>query len=187
MLTQKYLKECLNYNPETGVFIWLKRPERHFTKSCQAGTFNNQFAGLECGKIGKRSETIKYRIITINNKSYSAHALAILYCYGYMPEVVDHINGDGLDNRLVNLRSVTRSENSRNCKLRKDNKSGVPGVSLIASAGRWRVRISTSKGHESIGCYDDYFDAVCARKSAENKNGYTHRHGKPVNKTNCRG
>ena len=66
-------------------------------------------------------------------------------------EFVDHINGDGLDNRRSNLRLATKADNCRNAKLRKDNKAGLKGVSL--DNGRWRARIRVNTKEIYLGSY----------------------------------
>lgn len=55
-------------------------------------------------------------------------------------ELVDHVNGDGLDNRRANLRPATSSQNAANARRRKDNSSGFKGVSQRPN-GRWMARI----------------------------------------------
>lgn len=63
---------------------------------------------------------------------------------------VDHINGDGLDNRRANLRAVTASQNCQNIGKRRTNTSGYKGVSRVANSPKWRAQIrSADKSH---GC-----------------------------------
>ena len=91
---------------------------------------------------------------------------------------VDHINGDTRDNALSNLRLVTHSDNLKNAKRRLDNKSGVTGVRWDKDRSRWAVQI-TSRGHkQALGRFDDWFDAVCARMSANNRYGFHENHGR---------
>lgn len=78
---------------------------------------------------------------------------------------VDHINHDITDNRKCNLRIVTPSQNNYNMPIRKDNTSGVKGVSWSKQKNKWHVRIM--KKH--IGFYDDIKEAEKARKEAEIK------------------
>ncbi len=54
---------------------------------------------------------------------------------------IDHINRDGLDNRRENLRVVSRSQNLRNRRAFKNNKSGYKGVSFNKQTGKWRMQI----------------------------------------------
>ena len=81
--------------------------------------------------------------------------------------VVDHINGNILDNRKKNLRVVTQSQNGMNSKLSDNNTSGVAGVSK--SGNKWTAYIRLNKERIYLGIYDDFDDAVNARKKAEEK------------------
>jgi len=107
-LTQEYLKECLDYNPDTGIFVWKTRPTEHFKTTKGARIFNSKFSG----KIAGGFDIKNYVVIGFLGEYYKAHRLAWLYFYGFMPENdIDHINGEKDDNRLANLRDATRSEN----------------------------------------------------------------------------
>jgi len=70
---------------------------------------------------------------------------------------VDHINGNGLDNRRVNLRSCSQAENTRNRKRHSNNKSGFKGVYLaVARSGavRWRAQIRVCGEKIHLGLHD---------------------------------
>lgn len=69
-----------------------------------------------------------------------------------------------------NCRFVGRSENTRNRRVKKDNKTGVSGVAYLKDKGKYRVTINHVEGkRKSLGHYFDFFEAVCARKSAEDR------------------
>lgn len=164
MITQEKLKELLNYNLETGVFTW-------------------QVIASKCVKIGKvaggRCHTTGYVHIQIEKKLYRAHRLAFLYVIGCMPEKeVDHENHIRDDNRWSNLRLVTHAENSRNLSLNKRNKSGVPGVKRYKQTKNWYAVIGVNGKNVHLGFFNDKFEAICCRKSAENKYGFHPNHGK---------
>ena len=91
---------------------------------------------------------------------------------------IDHINGQRNDNRLENLRLVTRQENMRNAKKSKANSSGVTGVSWNKAKKRWRAYVMVGYKQKSLGYYADWFDAVCARMSANNQLGFHENHGR---------
>ena len=79
---------------------------------------------------------------------------------------VDHINGDGLDNRRCNLRSVSSAENKYNAGKRKDNSSGYKGVSCRAGGKRWRAQIQHCGRTHWLGVYDNKIDAARAYNAA---------------------
>ena len=91
---------------------------------------------------------------------------------------IDHINGDRTDNRLENLRLVTRQDNMKNAKVYDTNTSGVPGVSWRKDKQRWRAYVVDDYKQINLGQFEDWFEAVCARKSANNRYGFHENHGR---------
>jgi hypothetical protein len=131
-ITQAVLMELFLFNPDTGVFLWK----------------NGQRAGLPAGSTDSKG----YRQIIVHKKLRQAHRLAWMYVYGAWPKgVIDHINGRRDDNRIVNLRDVTQSENmhnrqkTRGCYLNKH--------------GRWvaYIRVNSVKIH--LGTFPTEADA----------------------------
>jgi hypothetical protein len=162
ILTQNRLKELLEYNPETGLFVRKKT------------TAPNAQAGNVAGCLNKH---IGYRSISIDGKEYYCHRLAFLYMTGNFPEKqVDHINRIKDDNRWTNLRKVTSGENLQNTSLRKSNKSGAKGVFWYAQRNKWIAYIRFNNKRYSLGYYINFEDAVTARKQAEDKY-FTHHKG----------
>lgn len=106
-----------------------------------------------------------YAVANINKKLVRMHRL-ILNCNS--SDVVDHINGNTLDNRKCNLRICTAKDNSRNATVSKNNSSGVTGVSQLPN-GKWRTRIMVDRKEISLGHYDDFNTAVEVRLRAEQK------------------
>ena len=84
-------------------------------------------------------------------------------------KVVDHINGNTLDNRRSNLRLCSVKENVRNCRLSKNNSSGYPGVSFRKDRNKYRAYIMVNRKQIFLGFYKQLNDAVKARKLAELK------------------
>jgi hypothetical protein len=76
--------------------------------------------------------------------------------------LVDHVNGDGLDNRRANLRPATVSQNGANVGLRAHNTSGFKGVTWHAQRGRWQARIGCGGDRKHLGLYDSPEDAARA-------------------------
>lgn len=119
-----------------------------------------------------------YRMEQINGKQYTVHRVLWETFNGPIPEgmQIDHINGVRGDNTLTNLRLVTKRENQQNAKINTRNTSGALGVGL--NRGKWCARICTPEGRKTLGRYDDWFEAVCARMSANNRYGYHENHGR---------
>lgn len=166
MFTQEELKDNLHYDPDTGIFTWIK---------FRGGKAS---IGRLAGYASASRPGAMYWVISIGRRNYGAHRLAILYVTGKFPaHEVDHINGNGLDNRWVNLRAVTKTINSQNTKLQKNNKSGVCGVSWAKKSRSWVAQIKVNKVNIHLGLFKNLFDAVCARKNANIKYGFHRNHG----------
>ena len=167
VLTLQHLRDILDYDPTTGLFRWRsgkgrKRPGR------LAGNSN------------------QYVHIMIDKRVYLAHRLAWLYVHGeWPPEVIDHINGNGLDNRIVNLRAVSRSDNQRNLSRFSNNKSGVVGVRYRERQRKWIADIWDGCRLVQLGSFAEFSEAVAARKAAELFLGYHPNHGRSKPEHDC--
>lgn len=153
-LTAERLREILHYDPETGVFVWLK-PRRF---KCLIG----QAAGYKM--------PIGYASIMIDGKRLYAHRLAWLYMTGAWPEAqIDHRNGVRDDNRFANLRAATKAENMQNSRLRKDNQCGFQGVRWDEQRRKWQARIRYQHRKYDLGRFATPEDAHAAYLAAKAK------------------
>src|SRR5215469_1292035 len=132
-----YVREALDYDPETGAFRWRERPSAHFPDEVTRRKWNTRWADKPAGKAHCRG----YLRITLDYKDYLLHRLAWLLGHGEpVPGMLDHIDGDRRNNRIANLRAATQSENNWNSRLRKNNLVGVKGVRRMRS-GRFSAEI----------------------------------------------
>lgn len=163
-VTAAALQRLIGYNPGTGEFRWLERPEDHGWSRKNAG----KIAGA-VSQHGKRGAPVFYRRIRVFGRDHYAHRLAWMYMYGQWPgkNEIDHINGDTLDNRIDNLRKATHAQNGHNTGLRRNNTSGVKGVSWSAERNRWFASITVNGKIVALGRFDEFEDAVAARRAAE--------------------
>ena len=83
--------------------------------------------------------------------------------------IVDHLNGNRLDNRKSNLRICRKEKNPINCKKYKNNTSGCKGVSWLKRLNKWQVVIHKNKKRIYLGVYSDLKEAITVRKEAEKK------------------
>lgn len=143
-LSVSRLRELLDYEPETGMFKWRQ------TRCGRA------MAGNKAGNLRKdaKRDALYYINIKIDDKTYLAHRLAWLHVYGVWPSChIDHIDGDGTNNRFANLRAATQSENGRNTGRSKANSSGFKGVSWHKKTKKWTARIMVHGRSKSLGYF----------------------------------
>ena len=149
MINQEYLKSILHYNPETGSFIWIA-PFKNINVGDIAGTLNYGYI-----RIG------------INKKYYAAHRLIWLYMTGEWPkEEIDHIDMNRSNNRWINLRKATKSQNYANQKKYFNNTSGHKGVFWHKKNKKWLACLRYNKKLIYLGCYDNIDDAAKAYENA---------------------
>lgn len=161
-LTQAYLKTILHYDPETGVFTWATESDRRAV-----------------GNVADRIYDGGYARIWLLGRFYLSHRLAFLWMTGRFPhEHTDHVNGARSDNRWINLRSVSPGENHKNMRRYICNTSGVPGVRWHKRDNIWEARIRIDGKDKHLGRFEEWFESVCARKSAEIKHGFHQNHGR---------
>lgn len=153
----------MTYREETGVFRWKKALSNRVKVGEVAGSF-----------------TDRYVIISIDSKRYVAHRLAWLYVTGKFPNgEIDHVDQDTKNNRFNNLRDVTSKVNAQNKPKRRDNKSGITGVSWDKTTKKWVVRIKDAEGkYRNRGRFTSICEAKSARDKALKELGYSERHGK---------
>lgn len=146
MLTQHHLKTLVSYDPETGVFV---------RKS------NGKVAG------GKDNGYLR---IFLEGKRYRAHQLAWLYIHGVWPRKdIDHIDLNRSNNRISNLREATRSENLRNTKPQRRNKTGLKGVRPDRNRKGYIAQISFGGRTTYLGRFDTPAEASATYMAAATK------------------
>lgn len=176
------LRKLLRYEPDTGKLFWLPRPVEMFSSGYRAAegnckNWNSRLAGREALNADDGSG---YLFGCIENRSFRAHRVVWAVFHNAWPSgIIDHINGNSSDNRIVNLREVSASINSRNAKMRSHNTSGHNGVCRCRRSDRWLARITLDGKLKHLGYFRTVDEAVVARKNAEIGHGYTQRHGEP--------
>lgn len=150
MITHEKLKQIFEY--ENGKLLWKIRHGSH-------------------GQIGKTVgylNTKGYFQTKINKKSYLLHRLIFLYHHGFLPKIIDHIDGNPTNNRIENLRQATSSENLFNSSLSKNNKSGYKNVQWNKKSNKWRVRLIINGKDKDFGYFDDVELAGLVAEEARN-------------------
>lgn len=179
MLSPNEISKIIDYNPLTGVMRWKERARNDFESDSIFKMWSARFAGKEVGTIHRQSGGKHYRIGNINRRLYRMHRVAWAIHYGAWPNgEIDHINGNGCDNRICNLRDVNSSENRANVRRQSNNTSGVTGVTWDKNRRKWKAQIKKNGKIINIGRFDDFDDAVSARTKMQIDLGFHDNHGK---------
>ena len=149
-------KKFLDYNPDTGIFTWIKEPNRR----------------IKVGQVAGKTQSRGYIQIRFKGIDYFAHRLAYYMHHGVDPlgKCIDHIDGDRTNNKIDNLRLASYVQNQMNhIKLRSDNTSGVIGVSWNKQLKKWQAQIYHYGVKKHLGYFINKEDAIKVRKEAEIK------------------
>ena len=164
MITFEKARELFVYDRETGIIKWRKR--------ARGRRRGNLVAGCTSPNDG-------YTRIHFNGKEYFAHRIAMLLAYGFYGDEleIDHINHVRNDNRLVNLRFATRTDNGRNLSISSRNATGVTGVYYHKRSRKYMARITVDRVIIYLGIFSTLEGAARARKEADIKYKFNANHG----------
>jgi hypothetical protein len=174
MPPREYLRDALDYDPQTGSLRWRVRPLAHFPNEATQRKCNTLRAGSVAGTLRANG----YLQIKIYNGIYFAHRIVWLLAHGEpMPAEIDHVNGDRANNQISNLRAATTTQNRANRHGGCNPRSGVRGVRRMPW-GTYEARIHSNGVEYHIGCFATLNDAATARrKAAEQLHGDFANHG----------
>ena len=173
----EYVCQVLRYNPETGGLVWKERPLTLFKEERIGKTWNSRFSGQVAGTPNKG-----YLMVYLKGSQFAAHRIVWAMAKGEQPPaVIDHINGNPLDNRIENLRESTPQDNAKNMFAPITNTSGVVGVHWNTAKCRWVAQGYVTEDGKAktvpLGRFVEFEDAVESRRRWENERGYSTRHG----------
>jgi hypothetical protein len=155
------VRRLLRYDAATGELVWLPRPRAMFSSGNAFNTWNARYSGKIAGYLAPAG----HRAVAIGHTQYRAHRLVWLYAHGEpVPDLVDHIDRNKLNNRISNLRAATKSENGANMRIRDANVAGVKGVGV--RKGRFRARITLYGKDHHLGYFDTLEEAAISRRDA---------------------
>jgi hypothetical protein len=151
-LTQALANELFEYSD--GVLYW------------KVARCNNRIkAGDRAGRLSWQG----YWETGINGKKYGNHRLIFLMKNGYLPSLIDHIDGNPKNNLIENLREATYEQNNHNAKLHIGNTSGVKGVHWHKRSKKWLARVGVSGRRTHVGYYSTIEEASKAVQEAREK------------------
>ena len=153
-LTYDLVRELFDYDP-SGWLRWKESPRY----------------GIEAGEVAGNYDPHRgYYVLMVYGESYLLHRVIFLWHHGYMPEgITDHEDRCRVNNKIDNLRDISRTCNNRNCVVRSDSKTGVCGVFWHSQSRKWEAKIRVNTVGYTLGRYDecDFDLAVMARHAAE--------------------
>jgi len=119
-------------------------------------------------KVGTKQSN-GYSYVVVDGKKILTHRVMFLFCNGYLPDFIDHIDGNKSNNKIENLRQATRAENGHNRQVYSNNKSGIKNVTWIERLKKWSVKLTVNKKRIHIGSFDDLELAELVAIEARNK------------------
>jgi len=151
-MEQQKILECFDYLG--GVLYWKTKTAQCVKVGHPAGTFDKRTG---------------YHRVRVDSKFQKAHRVIFLYHHGYLPDFVDHIDGNKTNNRIENLRGSTFSQNCMNQKISTRNTSGIKGVMWHKRDKKWFVQLRVNSKCHSFGYYEDKELAELVAIEATNK------------------
>lgn len=181
-VTVNLLRELLVLNSVDGSLIWKTRSPSHFKPTLLRSSdhiccnWNSLHAGKPALTCVDGSGHLTGRIF---GRAFYAHRIVFAMTTGNWPvHSIDHINGKPADNRPENLRDVPHIQNLRNQSIRKNNSTGVNGVSFNKRLGKWMSHISVGGKYIHLGFHELKESAIAARIAANNEYGFHKNHGR---------
>jgi len=177
-ITPAIVRELLDYDPESGILTWRRRDRSWFTSDRIHKAWNTRFSGKPTGHVSTTSGEYRQVHVGLLGRLYIASHLIWMWMTGDQPPaVIDHEDRDGTNNTWGNLRASDSVRNARNMSRSSRNSSGVTGVAWHSRDGVWQAMIGDGGRLRHLGSFEDWFEAVCARKSAERQLEYSPGHG----------
>lgn len=157
------LKRLITYDYDTGKAFWKKRDKQHFGYNNRTlNTWNSRFAGTEIKSLKEGYYVFRYDNGSIKFRT-GLHRVIFSYHHGYWPTVlIDHKDGNKINNKIDNLILSNKSENAKNSKPK--SRCGYKNIRWEPRTKKWAVRFRVSIGNEiSGGNYKSIEEAVKIR------------------------
>lgn len=149
-ITQELVRELFDYDGDKGILI------------------RKSFKNGKRKPVGhKPIHSQGYGQVRIGGKMYFTHRIIWLWNFGELPEFIDHLDRDRMNNRLDNLRTATKQQNNHNHGLHGNNSTGFPGVSWHKPAKKYKAEISINNKNLYLGLFAAAEDAFLAYQLAK--------------------
>lgn len=181
IISQEYLKECFDYDPETGELTWKRRPREHFRTEVGWKTFNGKYVSTKAGATSMPNSAHPVRIVSIHYNggvvSYPEHRVIYHWFYGsvIIGTQVDHKDLNPLNNRIENLRLSTPSQNNGNTRrksyLGKTRELPKGCYRQPWPSTRFQAKIKINYKTYCLGTYDTPEEASALYETSEGRMG----------------
>jgi hypothetical protein len=158
--TQDFLAERFSYID--GVLYWKERSRSHFKNAGTWASWNNQRAGKPAGFVNRGG----YLRVFFMGRKWNVHNLIYAFVHGPYEGIIDHADGNPLNNQISNLRLTNRLGNVRN---RAPNKACKHLKGAYPTGGIWYSRIGIAKKSIYLGSFKTEQEAHQAYVAASNK------------------
>lgn len=165
-VTPDYIRECFTY--DDGKLYWKVRPDSHITECAKVSQNNKLYAGKQAGYFCKRTDSKRpdfgYWLCRLNCGLFKIHRIIFYMHHGYLPKIIDHIDGDTNNNRIENLREADSKGNSANSKKATGSYLSVyKGVTSSKSRpDTFRAFINQVSANTFLGNYKSEDEAASA-------------------------
>ncbi len=156
------VRQLLRYDSDTGVLRWNPRPREMFANDQWFQGWNTRYADTVAGSVNAGG----YLFIGIEHTHrYYAHRLIWLLIHGDpVPDIIDHVDCDPLNNRISNLRAATDGQNKANASVRRDSIAGIKGI--VAHGRGFKAQIGHGGTNHYLGTFDTMEEAAEAYRNA---------------------
>ena len=163
-LTQDLIAKVLKYDALSGTLIWISN--LHSKRA------------IPNSRAGSLVKSTGYRNISLFGRTYLEHQLIWFICNGVWPSgQIDHINQIRDDNRIVNLRDVSKADNARNRSRNPNSKLGEHGIWYNMRTRKYVAEITLNGKKVYQKSFDDVEQAITERRAKSLELGFHTNHG----------
>ena len=165
ILDVNLIRKWFRYNEITGVL----------SLNMDRGRYNRHKKGDAVGSIhecGPKNSKKYYLRTNFDGALVYVHRVIWVLVTGEQPDEIDHLDGDGFNNKWLNFRNVPHKVNGKNQKRHITNTSGKGGVTYRKDTGKWRARIMVDDKSINLGSFESKDEAIAARMKAEHEHGF---------------
>lgn len=145
--------EFFTIEQSSGALIWKERPRSMFKSNRACNAWNARFPGTRAGSISKDGRGRPAAAVRIFNRMHYVHRVVFFLTHGRHAKLVDHIDGNGLNNNPSNLREASINQNQHNRSVQRTSRSGVKGAMWSSQCSSWYSEIKANGKKHWLGLH----------------------------------